>query len=74
MATCASCGADWTAGDFTLGCEECGGATLEVPCPLCGGACGRVWRRAVDDSHHAGVAHWSGRCGRADGPAAATNS
>jgi len=30
-ARCTSCDADWTEGQWTAGCEECGGGALEQP-------------------------------------------
>ena len=62
-ARCTSCGADWTEGHWTAGCEECGGGALDRPCLLCGGRCGNTWRRAVLDSNDSRCGHWAGACG-----------
>ena len=61
-ARCLSCGASWSAGQWTDGCEECGGGALEIPCLLCGGRCGSTWRKAVMDSNDFGMNHWCGQC------------
>lgn len=63
--TCSRCGAEWTAGRFSAGCEECGGGAMTRDCPRCGGVCGAVWRRAPVDSHDSGEAHWVGACAAA---------
>ena len=49
--SCLACGANWSRGEFTEGCKECGGAAMEVDCMLCGGRCGRKWQRMVMDSN-----------------------
>ena len=51
LATCASCGADWGAGGWSDGCEECGGGAMSRNCPLCQGGCGTIVQRAVIDSN-----------------------
>jgi len=60
---CLKCGANWSRGEWTHGCPECGGGALTIPCPRCGGECGQLWRRAVLDSWDSQTAHWVGRCG-----------
>ena len=62
-ARCTSCGANWTEGQWTAGCGECGGGALEQPCLICGGRCGATWRRAVLDSNDFRCGHWHGACG-----------
>jgi hypothetical protein len=69
---CTSCGADWVAGGWSDGCEECGGGALSRSCPLCQGRCGAIARRAVIDSNDEGCAHWIGACGLAPMAAAAS--
>jgi O-acetyl-ADP-ribose deacetylase (regulator of RNase III) len=59
---CYSCGADWSAGEFGTDCRECDGGALQRPCPICGGECGRLWQRAISDSHDAALGHWAGSC------------
>jgi hypothetical protein len=60
---CFSCGADWSEGQYSTQCDECGGGALDCPCPRCGGLCGMRWQRAVMDSHDLKIGHWYGRCG-----------
>jgi hypothetical protein len=62
---CTSCGAEWGAGGWSDGCEECGGGAMSRGCPLCQGRCGTIARRAVIDSNDEGCAHWIGACGLA---------
>lgn len=45
MVSCFSCGVTWTDDHVSLDCRECGGYSLERPCPLCDGECGVVWKR-----------------------------
>ena len=59
---CTACGADWGQGAFTPGCEQCGGSAMQAPCLICGGRCGALWERSVDDSQDANLAHWHGNC------------
>jgi hypothetical protein len=59
---CTHCGANWSLGQFTEDCPQCGGGAMDIPCLLCGGACGERWQRAVMDSQDADVAHWYGHC------------
>ena len=62
-AACLTCGAVWSEGRFTEGCEECGGGAMERPCLFCGGLCGNRALRAVSDSNDSHVSHWAmGRC------------
>lgn len=61
-AVCGSCGADWGLGKVTDGCNECGGFALVRTCPICGGGCISVWKRAIADSNDSGEAHWVGSC------------
>jgi hypothetical protein len=59
---CNRCGARWTEGAFTEGCDTCGGGAMDIACCVCGGRCGQRWWRAPLDSLDFGVAHWGGRC------------
>jgi len=64
MAKCATCGADWSSGQTTHSCMECGGnGAMEIPCMKCKGECGRIWKRVVMDSNDLGLAVFSGHCG-----------
>jgi hypothetical protein len=63
MPRCGSCRADWQAGEFSEGCEECGGGALAKDCVVCGGICGNRWTKALMDTQDEGMAHWLGNCG-----------
>lgn len=65
---CATCGANWTAGAWAPGCEECGGGAMDKACEFCGGRCGARMQRAAVDSQDAGRAQFFGRCLLADAP------
>ena len=65
---CGTCKADWTAGSFSAGCDECGGGALDGACPVCLGLCGERWHRAVADSNDGGMAVWVGQCGLPGSP------
>ena len=43
-----SCGMSWYDGEWSQGCPECGEGAMQLPCPICKGRCGRVWRRDVE--------------------------
>lgn len=45
MGQCFTCGVSWTDDHVSLDCSECGGYSMERPCPMCDGACGQVWKR-----------------------------
>jgi len=45
MGSCFTCGVSWTDDHVSLDCSECGGYSLERPCPLCDGQCGVQWKR-----------------------------
>lgn len=45
MVSCFTCGVTWTDDHVSLDCGECGGYSLERPCPLCDGKCGVLWKR-----------------------------
>lgn len=45
MGSCFTCGVSWTDEHVSLDCSECGGYSLERPCPLCDGMCGNSWKR-----------------------------
>jgi hypothetical protein len=61
---CYTCGADWSKGDWTKDCLECGGGALKGPCVFCGGKCGGESSRAIMDSNDFGIGHWVGICGK----------
>jgi hypothetical protein len=62
MVSCTSCGADWSEGDFSPKCAQCGGGALDVLCLVCGGKCGARWQRAIIDSQDEDLANWFGTC------------
>lgn len=62
-AKCQTCGANWVAGTFTVGCPECGGGALTRSCVNCGGGCGVLSIRQIQDSWDTGEAHWLIPCG-----------
>lgn len=59
---CGTCEANWSAGQFSEHCRECDGGALQRPCLICGGECGRLWQRAISDSHDMALGHWAGSC------------
>lgn len=59
---CPACHAMWSENRFSVDCPICGGGALERNCPVCDGACGGEWRRAIQDSFDSGEAHWVGAC------------
>ncbi|WP_157440767.1 hypothetical protein [Aestuariivita boseongensis] len=61
---CAECQSNWSDGKTGEGCVTCGDWPLARPCPVCSGACGEVWDRAIQDSQDSGEAHWIGTCRR----------
>jgi len=62
MVSCFSCGVTWTDDHVSLDCKECGGYSLERPCPLCDGKCGVIWKRDFTMSHACSKARWHGVC------------
>ncbi|XP_024084805.1 protein pinocchio isoform X1 [Cimex lectularius] len=60
--SCFTCGVSWTEDHVSLDCSECGGYSLERPCPLCDGHCSAVWKRDLTMSHACGKARWEGCC------------
>lgn len=62
MGSCFTCGVSWTDDHVSLDCSECGGYSLERPCPLCDGQCGVQWKRDFTTSHASGKARWQGVC------------
>lgn len=62
MGSCFSCGVSWTADHVSLDCSECGGYSVERPCPLCDGKCGVQWKRDFTMSHACSKARWLGVC------------
>ena len=59
---CPQCGADWGDAEARTGCALCDGWALARPCPVCDGACGAIWTRAITDSFDEGTAIWIGKC------------
>jgi len=59
---CHSCQANWTNGEWSADCRECGGGALERDCTFCNGRCGGKSQRAIMDSHDYARAHWIGAC------------
>lgn len=43
-----SCGVNWEQDHVSLDCLECGGYSLERPCPICIGHCRNVWKRDLE--------------------------
>ncbi|KAL9925992.1 protein pinocchio [Glossina fuscipes] len=62
MGSCFTCGVSWTDDHVSLDCSECGGYSVERPCPLCDGQCGVQWKRDFTMSHATGKARWLGVC------------
>ncbi|XP_004526606.1 protein pinocchio isoform X1 [Ceratitis capitata] len=62
MGSCFTCGVSWTDDHVSLDCSECGGYSLERPCPLCDGQCGVQWKRDFTMSHAYSKARWHGVC------------
>ncbi|XP_050440450.1 protein pinocchio [Adelges cooleyi] len=59
---CFRCGVNWEQHHVSLDCLECGGYSLERPCPICAGHCRNVWKRDLEESHRSGEASWIGEC------------
>ncbi|CAG2056906.1 unnamed protein product [Timema podura] len=68
--SCFTCGVSWHDEHVSLDCRECGGYSLERPCPLCDGRCNSVWKRDLTMSHATGKARWEGECALRCKPAA----
>ncbi|XP_034101100.2 protein pinocchio isoform X1 [Drosophila albomicans] len=62
IGSCFTCGVSWTDDHVSLDCSECGGYSLERPCPLCDGQCGVQWKRDFAMSHACRKARWVGVC------------
>ncbi|RZF43745.1 hypothetical protein LSTR_LSTR009168 [Laodelphax striatellus] len=60
--SCFTCGVNWQDDHVSLDCAECGGYSLERPCPLCDGRCNTLWKRDLTMSHACGKARWEGQC------------
>lgn len=60
--SCFTCGVSWHEDHVSLDCQECGGYSLERPCPRCDGRCGGTWKRDLTMSHASGKARWEGKC------------
>ncbi|XP_025415336.1 protein pinocchio [Sipha flava] len=59
---CFRCGVNWEQHHVSLDCFECGGYSLERPCPICDGHCRNIWKRDLEESHRSGEASWIGEC------------
>ncbi|CAK9811925.1 hypothetical protein ANTQUA_LOCUS7019 [Anthophora quadrimaculata] len=66
--SCFTCGVSWSEEHVSLDCSECGGYSLQRPCPLCDGRCRTSWKRDLTMSHTSGKARWIGECGLTCGP------
>ncbi|XP_072765696.1 protein pinocchio [Anoplolepis gracilipes] len=66
--SCFTCGVSWSEEHVSLDCSECGGYSLQRPCPLCDGRCHTAWKRDLTMSHASGKARWIGECGLSCGP------
>ncbi|XP_076282535.1 protein pinocchio [Lasioglossum baleicum] len=66
--SCFTCGVSWSEDHVSLDCSECGGYSLQRPCPLCDGRCHTAWKRDLTMSHASGKARWIGECGLSCGP------
>ncbi|KAI4497114.1 hypothetical protein M0802_007860 [Mischocyttarus mexicanus] len=66
--SCFTCGVSWSQDHVSLDCSECGGYSLQRPCPLCDGRCHKAWKRDLTMSHASGKARWDGECGLCCGP------
>ncbi|KAK2704120.1 uncharacterized protein LOC136041239 [Artemia franciscana] len=62
FSSCFSCGVNWQENQMSLDCGECGGYTVDRPCPACEGKCGASWKRDATSSHCLGKASWTGEC------------
>jgi len=61
--SCFTCGVSWVEDHVSLDCSECGGYSLERPCPICEGQCNNIWKRDLTLTHASGKARWEGECG-----------
>uniref|UniRef100_A0A1B6LTC9 Protein pinocchio n=1 Tax=Graphocephala atropunctata TaxID=36148 RepID=A0A1B6LTC9_9HEMI len=71
--SCFTCGVSWLEDHVCLDCSECGGYSLQRPCPLCDGCCGSSWKRDLSMSHACGKARWSGKCQQEGAAAVSTD-
>ncbi|XP_054268352.1 protein pinocchio-like [Macrosteles quadrilineatus] len=62
MYSCFTCGVSWLEDHVCLDCAECGGYSLQRPCPQCDGQCNSLWKRDITLSHASGKARWTGEC------------
>ncbi|BES87710.1 unnamed protein product [Nesidiocoris tenuis] len=60
--SCFTCGVSWAEDHVSLDCSECGGYSLERPCPRCDGHCRAVFKRDLTMSHACSKARWTGSC------------
>jgi hypothetical protein len=61
--SCFTCGVSWTEDHVSLDCFECGGYSMQRPCPVCDGKCESTFRRDLAMSHAMRKACWEGECG-----------
>lgn len=61
--SCFTCGVSWMEDHVSLDCFECGGYSMQRPCPICEGKCQRTWNRDIAMTHAMHKAHWEGECG-----------
>lgn len=66
--SCFTCGVSWNQEHVSLDCSECGGYSLQRPCPLCDGRCPAAWKRDLTMTHASGKARWIGECALSCGP------
>ena len=59
---CTNCGANWSRGEYSEECEQCGGGSMTRSCVFCGGKCGGTSKRMVMDSWDFNSAHWLIEC------------
>ncbi|CAB3385633.1 Hypothetical predicted protein [Cloeon dipterum] len=62
LSSCFTCGVSWVEEHVSLDCPECGGYSMERPCPNCDGNCEATWTRDFASSHASGKARWEGVC------------
>ncbi|XP_059472982.1 protein pinocchio [Neocloeon triangulifer] len=62
LSSCFTCGVSWVEEHVSLDCPECGGYSMQRPCPSCDGRCESTWTRDLASSHASGKARWEGEC------------
>lgn len=60
--SCFTCGVSWRESHVSLDCSECGGYSMQRPCPCCDGKCQNIWTRDLPQSHKYHKAKWEGEC------------